>query len=84
MSILDASGYTFLESLLKKLQRKVHENELLHDNLKIKILRCLSIMKVFLPFMVQFHVVVFYWYGTFYDIAKRITGIRYVRISFGV
>lgn len=84
MSILNAFGYTFLESLLKKLQRKIHENELLHDNFKMKILRYLSIMKVLLPFIVQFHLVMFYWHGTFYDIAKRITRIRYVSISFGV
>lgn len=81
MSVFDACGFTFIEYMLNKIQRRVHQNTFLHDEFRRKTLRCLSVIKAALPLIIHFHLVVFYWHGTFYDIAKRITGIRYVSDS---
>lgn len=78
LAILDACGYIFIESSLNKLERKINKNEILHDKFKQRSTHLLAVLKASLPFLIHFHHAIFYWNGTYYNIVKRILGIRYV------
>lgn len=78
LAILDACGFTFIDHSVSKLERRIFENTFLHEKFKCKFLQCLGIVKASLPFLIHFHHAVFYWDGTYYNIAKRLTGIKYV------
>ncbi|XP_065207959.1 peroxisome assembly protein 10-B-like [Planococcus citri] len=79
VAIAESAGFTFLETILNKLHRKVSENCHMQDDFKRKMLTCIDVTKSMLPFLIHFHHAIFYWNGTYYDMVKRIIGIRYIR-----
>lgn len=82
LAIFDAGGYIFIENFLNKLERKINKNAVLHENFKQRSTHLLTVLKATLPFLIHFHHAIFYWNGTYYNIVKRILGIRYVSILF--
>lgn len=78
MAVAESAGFTFVEFLLNKLHRKVSENSHFHDDFKHKILTYIDVTKSMLPFLIHLHHAIFYWNGAYYDMVKRIVGIRYV------
>lgn len=81
LAILDACGSIFIENSLDKLERKINKNDVLHENFKQRLTHLLIVLKAALPFLIHLHHAVFYWNGSYYNIVKRILGIRYVSMS---
>lgn len=81
MAIAESAGFTFFEYLLNKLHRKLSENSNIEEHLRYKLMACVDVLKSILPFLIHFHHAIFYWNGAYYDVVKRIIGIRYVSVS---
>lgn len=82
MTVADAFSVVLIEYTLNKWQRTVQENSQLDDSRRHRLLQTITFLKSLFPFLVHFHHAIFYWNGAYYDVIKRIIGIKYVSGEF--
>ncbi|XP_054259037.1 peroxisome assembly protein 10-B isoform X2 [Macrosteles quadrilineatus] len=79
MLLLDSFGSVLLISVLNNLERIVSKSGL-QVRAKEDILETIRTLKTILPFLERCHRALFYCGGIYYQISKRITGIKYVLV----
>lgn len=83
MVLLESSGQPIILALLSLLEGELR-NPTVEINItpeaRERLLEFIVVMKAALPYIQRLHRGIFYFNGTFYHIAKRLTGIHYVSI----
>ena len=81
MIILQTFGPHLLKYLIKILGNVVKNDQNIREDAKKKLLTTISYGEIVLEYLSRINVCLFYFHGTFYQLAKRVTGIRYVNFS---
>jgi len=83
MILLQTCGPHLLKYLLKHIENTVKNDPSVRKDAKKKLLTTISYGDTALEFLNKINVCLFYFHGSFYHLAKRLTGIRYVNYSGG-
>ena len=78
MIVLQTFGPHLLKYLIKNVENIVKNNQNIREDAKKTLLTTISYSEIVLDFLSRINVCLFYFHGTFYQLAKRLTGIRYV------
>merc|ERR1719220_606484 len=78
MIVLQTFGPNLLKYLIKNVENIVKNNQNIREDAKKTLLTTISYSEIVLEFLSRINVCLFYFHGTFYQLAKRLTGIRYV------
>ncbi|KAJ1531712.1 hypothetical protein ONE63_000379 [Megalurothrips usitatus] len=78
--LLESFGELFLERIIASLKRKLLAPSDLTIDARASLLEGLSALKSTLVFLTRFHKGVFYWGGEYFQLSKRLAGIRYVLV----
>ncbi|XP_067124198.1 peroxisome biogenesis factor 10-like isoform X2 [Centruroides vittatus] len=83
--LIHTLGPLFIQIILNKLERIVNQNDFPSSigggDFKILLLQVIPNLKYILTLLHRLHLITFYFYGTFYHMSKRISGIKYVSLK---
>ena len=81
MILLHTFGPHLLKYLIKNAEKIVRKNQNIREDAKKTLLTTISYGEIVSEYLSRINVCLFYFHGTFYQLAKRLTGIRYVNFS---
>ena len=81
MILLQTFGPHLLKYLIKQLENVVKNNPNIREDAKKTLLTTISYGETVSDYLSRINLCLFYFHGTFYHLAKRLTGIRYVNFS---
>ena len=81
MILLQTLGPHLLKYLIRNVENIVRNNQNIRAEAKKTLLTSLSYGETVLEYLSRINVCLFYLNGTFYHLAKRLTGIRYVNFT---
>lgn len=83
--LIHTSSPLFIQLAINKLERILSQNDIPPsvggDDLKIFLLKIIPNLKYTFTLLHRFHLISFYFYGTYYHMSKRISGIKYVSLQ---
>merc|ERR1712183_174154 len=81
MILLQTFGAHLLQYLLRNVENILRNNQNIREDARKTLLTSISHGETVLEYLSRINVCLFYFHGTFYHLAKRLTGIRYVNFT---
>ncbi|XP_013412893.1 peroxisome biogenesis factor 10 [Lingula anatina] len=82
MILLQVCTPYLLQKLFTFLEMKLHSNTWeLSQRFRVLLLKVVKTCRAVIPYIHRSHLALFYLQGVYYNVSKRVTGIRYLRVS---